>query len=149
MTSNPHDTGLNGAKKPRRGQAWSNVALAIASLTLSLLVIEIALRWRYPITQNSTPSTFDSRVGRIFKPGSETRYTNYFDFTVTQRANSLVMSIYLLLAFRPDSAVQPPEKLYREPLVLFGGALRGRHGDLALEGHSSSPLSLSTNIAVV
>jgi decaprenyl-phosphate phosphoribosyltransferase len=31
---------------------------------------------------------------------------------------ALVMSIYLALAFKPGSAVQAPEKLYREPLLL-------------------------------
>jgi len=31
---------------------------------------------------------------------------------------SLVMAIYLLLAFRPDSAVQRPEGLYREPTLM-------------------------------
>ena len=89
MTPNVHNADRHDAKKPRRSQAWSNVVLAIASLTLSLLLIEVALRWRFPIRQNSMPSTFDPRVGRIFKPDSEIRYTNYFDFAVTQRANSL------------------------------------------------------------
>jgi hypothetical protein len=28
------------------------------------------------------------------------------------------MSIYLALAFKPDSAVQAPEKLYREPVLM-------------------------------
>jgi hypothetical protein len=31
---------------------------------------------------------------------------------------ALVMSIYLALAFKPDSAVQAPEKLYREPMLM-------------------------------
>jgi 4-hydroxybenzoate polyprenyltransferase len=31
---------------------------------------------------------------------------------------ALVMSIYLALAFKPDSAVQAPEKLYREPVLM-------------------------------
>jgi 4-hydroxybenzoate polyprenyltransferase len=31
---------------------------------------------------------------------------------------ALVMAIYLLLAFRPDSSVQRPEGLYREPLLM-------------------------------
>lgn len=34
-----------------------------------------------------------------------------------------VMAIYLLIAFRPDSAVQAPEKLYREPLLVLSVAL--------------------------
>lgn len=34
-----------------------------------------------------------------------------------------VMAIYLLLAFKPDSAVQAPEKLYREPLLMISVAL--------------------------
>lgn len=34
-----------------------------------------------------------------------------------------VMAIYLLIAFRPDSAVQAPEKLYREPLLVISVAL--------------------------
>ncbi len=33
---------------------------------------------------------------------------------------ALVMAIYLLLAFRKDSAVQRPEGLYREPLLMAG-----------------------------
>jgi 4-hydroxybenzoate polyprenyltransferase len=32
---------------------------------------------------------------------------------------ALVMAIYLTLAFRPDSAVQAPEKLYREPILML------------------------------
>jgi hypothetical protein len=31
---------------------------------------------------------------------------------------SLVMAIYLMIAFRPDSAVQRPEGLYKEPLLM-------------------------------
>jgi decaprenyl-phosphate phosphoribosyltransferase len=31
---------------------------------------------------------------------------------------ALVMSVYLALAFKPDSAVQAPEKLYREPVLM-------------------------------
>jgi len=31
---------------------------------------------------------------------------------------AIVMSIYLALAFKPDSAVQAPEKLYREPILM-------------------------------
>lgn len=31
---------------------------------------------------------------------------------------SAVMAYYLTLAFRPDSAVQAPEKLYREPVLV-------------------------------
>lgn len=34
-----------------------------------------------------------------------------------------VMAIYLLIAFRPDSAVQAPEKLYREPLLVLSVVL--------------------------
>ena len=36
---------------------------------------------------------------------------------------AVVMAIYLLLAFRPDSAVQRPEGLYREPLLMTAVAL--------------------------
>lgn len=38
---------------------------------------------------------------------------------------ALVMAIYLHLAFKPDSAVQNPEKLYREPLLMgsFGATV--------------------------
>ena len=75
--------------KRRRGFAWSNVALTIASLTLSLLVVELALRWRYPIRQSTLTSIFDPRVGLIYKPGSEMQHTNYSDYDVRQRANSL------------------------------------------------------------
>jgi hypothetical protein len=31
---------------------------------------------------------------------------------------ALVMAIYLALAFKPDSAAQAPEKLYKEPLLM-------------------------------
>ena len=31
---------------------------------------------------------------------------------------ALVMAVYLLLAFKPDSPVQRPEGLYREPLLM-------------------------------
>jgi hypothetical protein len=75
--------------KPPRSHPWLNLILVIASLSLSLLAIELALRWRYPIRQTSLLTSFDPRVGRIFKPGSELRNTNYFDYTLTQRANSL------------------------------------------------------------
>jgi 4-hydroxybenzoate polyprenyltransferase len=34
-----------------------------------------------------------------------------------------VMAIYLMLAFKPDSAVQAPEKLYREPLLMISVTL--------------------------
>lgn len=34
-----------------------------------------------------------------------------------------VMALYLLLAFKPDSAVQAPEKLYREPRLVVAVAL--------------------------
>lgn len=89
MTSNLHDADRHGAKKPRRGQAWWNVVLVIASLTLSLLVIEVALRWRFPIKKSTLPTIFDPRVGLILKPGSEMRSTNYSDYALKQRANSL------------------------------------------------------------
>ena len=79
----------HAAKKPRRGHGWINVVLVIASVSLSLLVVEIAFRWRYPIRKDSAPSTFDPRVGRIFKPGSEVLKTNYSDYAVRQRVNSL------------------------------------------------------------
>jgi lysophospholipase L1-like esterase len=89
-------------KKPRRGQAWLNVVLVIASLTVSLLVIELVLRWRFPIRQNSMQTTFDPRVGRIFTPGSELRNSNYADYTLTQRVNSLGF-----LDREPPGAKQP------------------------------------------
>jgi len=34
-----------------------------------------------------------------------------------------VMALYMQLAFRPESAVQAPEKLYREPLLMFSVVL--------------------------
>ncbi|MEO8576504.1 MAG: SGNH/GDSL hydrolase family protein [Gemmatimonadales bacterium] len=89
MTSSLHDADRNGAKKPRRGPAWLNVVLPIASLTLSLLVLEVALRWRYPIRQSALPTIFDPRVGLILRPGSEMQTANYSDYSLRQRANSL------------------------------------------------------------
>ena len=58
--------------------------LVIASLTLSLLVIELALRWRFPIEKSTLPTIFDRRVGLIIKPGSEMESTNYSDYSLTQ-----------------------------------------------------------------
>ena len=63
--------------------------LVIASLSFSLLVIEVALRWRFPIEKSTLPTIFDRRVGLILKPGSEMQSTNYSDYSLTQRANSL------------------------------------------------------------
>ena len=36
---------------------------------------------------------------------------------------ALLMSTYFKLAFQPNSAVQNPEKLYREPLLMVESAL--------------------------
>lgn len=102
MTSSLRDADLHGAKKPRRGQSWSNVLLVLASLTLSLLVVEVALRWRYPIRQSTLPTIFDPRVGLILRPGSEMQHTNYSDYAVRQRANSLGF-----LDREPPGAKQP------------------------------------------
>lgn len=88
MTSSLHDVDRH-AKKPRRGKAWLNILLAIASLTLSLFAIELVFRWRYPMRHDSLHSIFDPRVGLVFKPGSDVRHTNYTDYAVTQRVNSL------------------------------------------------------------
>ena len=63
--------------------------LVIASLSFSLLVIEVALRWRFPIEKSTLSTIFDPRVGLILKPGSEMQNTNYSDFSLRQRANSL------------------------------------------------------------
>ena len=89
MTSSLHDADRPRAKKTRRAEAWWNVLLPIASLSLSLLVVEVALRWRYPIRQSTLQTIFDSRVGLILKPGSEMQNTNYSDYSLRQRANSL------------------------------------------------------------
>ena len=89
MTSTLHDADRQGGKKPRRGRAWANILLAIASLTFSLLVAELALRWRYRITHSTLPTIFDPRVGLILRPGSEMQNTNLSDFELKQRANSL------------------------------------------------------------
>lgn len=65
------------------------VVVPLVSLTLSLLVVELALRWRYPIRHSTLPTIFDPRVGLLLKPGAEMEYTNYSDYSLKQRANSL------------------------------------------------------------
>jgi hypothetical protein len=68
---------------------WLNVCLPIASLVVALLVVELALRWRYPISASTLPTIFDPRVGLILKPGSEMQNANYGDYSLRQRANAL------------------------------------------------------------
>jgi decaprenyl-phosphate phosphoribosyltransferase len=58
-----------------------------------------------------------------------------------------VMAIYLMLAFKPDSAVQAPEKLYREPVLVLGRALRHHDGLTTLRGHPGSLQPLSAHLA--
>jgi hypothetical protein len=66
-----------------------NVLISVVSLTFSLLAVEGVLRWRYPIRYSTLPTIFDPRVGLILKPGSEMQNTNYSDYSLKQRANSL------------------------------------------------------------
>ena len=81
---------------------WWSVLLPIVSLTLSLLVVEAVFRWRYPIRYSTLPTVFDPQVGLLLRPGSEMQNTNYSDYSLKQRANSLGF-----LDREPPGAKQP------------------------------------------
>ena len=73
----------------RRAVPWSSIALAFVALALALAAIELMLSFRIPFVRNAFPTVFDPRVGRIFRPHAEVRWTNYLDFAVVDNANSL------------------------------------------------------------
>ena len=72
-----------------RARVWPNLLLAVVALALSLGAAELVLAWRLPIARVVWPSAFDPRVGQLFAPHAELRYTNHIDFAVDQRINSL------------------------------------------------------------
>jgi hypothetical protein len=65
------------------------IALPIVSLAFSLLAVEAVLRWWYPVRYSTLPTIFDPQVGLLLRPGSEMQNTNYSDYSLKQRANSL------------------------------------------------------------
>ena len=73
----------------RRRIPWTNVLLALGSLALSLLALEVWVSLRQPFAVTASPRRFDARVGHTYEPHAETRWTDYYEYAVTQPANTL------------------------------------------------------------
>ena len=72
---------------------WKNVMPSLIGAFAVLLVLaaieEAYFRITTPFNEITWPSRFDPRIGFLFVPNAELRYTNHLDFWVTQRINSL------------------------------------------------------------
>jgi len=73
----------------RRRRLWLKLLLVPASLLVALLGAEVWVRWRYPFAENTWPGRFDPAFGFTFAPDATVRQTNWRDFCVEQRVNSL------------------------------------------------------------
>lgn len=73
----------------RRRAIWSGCLLALGSLAASLLALHLVVASWFPFAGITWPGAFDPRVGNLFQPRGEVRYTNLLDFAVAQQANSL------------------------------------------------------------
>ena len=52
-------------------------------------IVESYFRITTPFAEVKWPSKFDSKIGFLFEPSAELRYTNHLDFWVSERINSL------------------------------------------------------------
>lgn len=82
-------SGLRFRRARMRALAW-NAILAIAGATLVAAVAEACIRVRAPFLETVLPRRDHvARVGPLYAPGAEVRYTNGFDYWVVSRTNSL------------------------------------------------------------
>lgn len=71
-----------------RRRLWT-ILLALGSISLVPVSLEIGLRFVTPSFSEAWPVVFDPEVGFRFAPDSEVRHTNSLDFWTTSRTNSL------------------------------------------------------------
>lgn len=82
-------SGLRFRRARMRTLAW-NAILAIAGAALVAAVAEACIRVRAPFLETVLPRRDHvARVGPLYAPGAEVRYTNGFDYWVVSRTNSL------------------------------------------------------------
>lgn len=72
---------------------WKNVMPAFIGTIVVLLTLAAAeeayFRITTPFTKVQWPGRFDPRIGFLFEPNAELRYTNHLDFWVSEHTNSL------------------------------------------------------------
>jgi hypothetical protein len=66
-----------------------SLLVSCALLLLVFAIGEAYLRLAHPFFQPNWPSRFDARVGFLFEPNTEVRWTNHLDFWVKEKTNSL------------------------------------------------------------
>ena len=66
-----------------------NAAFIVMGLTLIVVVCEIYFRVKMPFTDRHQPSHFDSELGVVRNPNSDTYITNNLDYWTVSRTNSL------------------------------------------------------------
>ncbi len=66
-----------------------NLVLVVAGIAGILIAGDLYFWLTMPFTQPYLPRLFDPRVGSIYEPNAEVRYTNGLDFWTVSRANSL------------------------------------------------------------
>lgn len=68
---------------------FRRLCIPLLSLLLTLVGIEVALRYKFPFSDTVWPAKFLPTVGFTFQPNSELRHSNFINFSTLEMVNSL------------------------------------------------------------